>query len=76
VAGERTEVRLVSTGSAEGGRSQVQIVSLSSEQLPAVGEVFAGSHADYPPFRHLFPHPARRAQVHCGCSSPLRCTTR
>jgi ribosomal protein S18 acetylase RimI-like enzyme len=39
------------------------IVSLSDEQLPAVGEVFAGSHAEYPPFRHLFPDPARRAVV-------------
>jgi hypothetical protein len=26
-----------------------------------VGEVFAGSHADYPPFRYLFPDPVRRA---------------
>lgn len=41
----------------------MQIVSLRSEQLAAVREVFAGSHADYPPFRHLLPDPARRAQV-------------
>ncbi len=26
-----------------------------------MGEVFAGSHADYPPFRYLFPDPVRRA---------------
>jgi GNAT superfamily N-acetyltransferase len=25
--------------------------------------IFVGSHGDYPPFRHLFPDPARRAQV-------------
>jgi GNAT superfamily N-acetyltransferase len=41
----------------------VEIVSLSAAQLPAVGALFAGSHGDYPPFRHLFPDTARRAQV-------------
>lgn len=53
----------MSTRSADGGCSQVRIVALRSEQLPAAGEVFAGSHADYPPFRHLFPEPTRRARV-------------
>ncbi len=55
-------MRLVSTGSAEGARSLVQILSLRSEQPAAVGEVFAGSQADYP-FCHLYHDPARRAQV-------------
>ena len=41
----------------------VEVVPLPATLLPAVGEVFAGSHADYPPFRHLFPDPARRAAV-------------
>ena len=56
-------MRLVSTGSAEGARSLARILSLRSKQLAAVGEVFAGSHADYPPFCHLYHDPARRAQV-------------
>ena len=34
-----------------------------AEQLPRVGALFAASHADYPPFRHLFPDPARRSAV-------------
>lgn len=41
----------------------MQIIPLRAAQLPAVGGVFAGSHADYPPFRHLFPDPAQRAKV-------------
>jgi ribosomal protein S18 acetylase RimI-like enzyme len=41
----------------------VRVVSLTAAWLPAVGELFAGSHADYPPFRHLYPDPARRARV-------------
>jgi ribosomal protein S18 acetylase RimI-like enzyme len=41
----------------------MRIVPLGASQLPAVGAVFAGSHADYPPFRHLFPDPDRRAAV-------------
>jgi hypothetical protein len=59
-------VRLVSTGSAEGGRSQVQIVSLSSEQLPAVGEVFAGSHADYRRFATCSPTPPGERRCTAG----------
>ena len=52
-----------STGSAAAGGWPVQIVSLPATQLPAVGALFAGSHGDYPPFRHLFPDPAQREQV-------------
>src|SRR4029453_7114171 len=32
-------------------------------QAPEVGAVFAGSHGEYPPFRHMFPDPTRRARV-------------
>ena len=53
----------MSAGSAAVGGGEVQIVSLAAAQLPAVGAVFAGSHGEYPPFRHLFPDPARRARV-------------
>jgi GNAT superfamily N-acetyltransferase len=48
---------------ASSGALTARIVPLTASLLPAVGEVFAGSHADYPPFRHLFPDPGRRAQV-------------
>lgn len=41
----------------------LEVVPLPAALLPAVGEVFAGSHADYPPFRHLFPDPAARSRV-------------
>jgi ribosomal protein S18 acetylase RimI-like enzyme len=41
----------------------LRVGSLRAGQLPAVGALFAGSHADYPPFRHLFPDPARRSAV-------------
>jgi ribosomal protein S18 acetylase RimI-like enzyme len=41
----------------------LRVGPLRAAQLPAVGAVFAGSHADYPPFRHLFPDPARRSAV-------------
>jgi GNAT superfamily N-acetyltransferase len=51
---------MVSSGSSRG---TVRIVPLTAAQLPAVGAVFAGSHGEYPPFRHLFPDPARRAVV-------------
>ena len=44
-------------------RYQDQIVLLPAAGLPEVGAVFAGSHGVYPPFRHLFPDPTRRAQV-------------
>ena len=53
----------MATGSAAAGGWPVQIVSLPATQLPAVGALFAGSHGDYPPFRHLFPDPAQREQV-------------
>jgi GNAT superfamily N-acetyltransferase len=51
------------TEPAEAGGSQVQILPVCGDQLAAAGEVFAGSHADYPSFRHLFPDPARRARA-------------
>jgi hypothetical protein len=41
----------------------VEVVPLPAALLPAAGEVFAGSHAEYPPFRHLFPDPAVRSRV-------------
>lgn len=53
----------MSTEPDEAGRSPTQILPVRRDQLAAVGELFAGSHADYPSFRHLFPDPARRARV-------------
>jgi GNAT superfamily N-acetyltransferase len=53
----------VATGSAAAGGWPVQIVSLEAAHVPEVGALFAGSHGDYPPFRHLFPDPAQREQV-------------
>jgi GNAT superfamily N-acetyltransferase len=41
----------------------IQIGPLRREQLRAAGEVFVASHGEYPPFRHVFPDPARRAAV-------------
>lgn len=41
----------------------VEVGPLPATLLPAAGEVFAGSHAEYPPFRHLFPDPAVRSRV-------------
>jgi hypothetical protein len=45
----------VPTGSAEGARRPARILSLPAGLLSGAGEVFAGSHANYPSFRHLFP---------------------
>ena len=53
----------MSNPSAEGSGRPVRIVPLPAARLPEVGAVFAGSHGEYPPFRHLFPDPTRRAQV-------------
>lgn len=53
----------MSTGPAEGGGRPLQIVPLPPERLAEAGGLFAGSHDQYPPFRHLYPDPARRAQV-------------
>ena len=57
------EVSQMSNPSAEGSGRPVRIVPLPAARLPEVGAVFAGSHSEYPPFRHLFPDPTRRAQV-------------
>lgn len=40
-----------------------RIEVLGPEQAGAAGRVFSRSHADYPSFQHLFPDPARRANV-------------
>jgi len=53
----------MSNPSAESSGRPVRIVPLPAARLPEVGAVFAGSHGEYPPFRHLFPYPTRRAQV-------------
>ena len=53
----------MATGSAAAGGWPVQIVLLEAAHVPEVGALFAGSHGDYPPFRHLFPDPAQRQQV-------------
>ena len=39
----------------------VQILAMRPDQVRAVGEVFADSHAEYPAFRHVFPDPRARA---------------
>ena len=53
----------MSSSSAEDSGQQVRIVPLPAVRLPEVGAVFTGSHGEYPPFRHLFPDPIRRARV-------------
>ena len=55
------EVSQMSKPSAEGSGRPVRIVPLPAARLPEVGAVFAGSHGEYPPFRHLFPDPTRLA---------------
>jgi GNAT superfamily N-acetyltransferase len=41
----------------------MQVVPMRPAQVAAVGEVVAGSHADDPAFRHLYPDPVRRGKV-------------
>lgn len=41
----------------------IQIGPLRRERLRAAGEVFVASHGEYPPFRHVFPDPVRRARA-------------
>jgi GNAT superfamily N-acetyltransferase len=62
-ASQLPEVNQVSGTSAAASGPPVQIVPFPAARLAEVGAVFAGSHGDYPPFRHLFPDPARREQV-------------
>jgi GNAT superfamily N-acetyltransferase len=47
----------------DGAPEPVRIDALSPELASEAGDLLAASHADYPPFRHLFPDPPRRRQV-------------